>query len=523
MLILILSAFVSEANSDGNTGEQTKGGPYSDRNAGEETEEANDLTFVRGTQQIIHGDVYNAQTITIVQGKDQEPGNSRAAEGIPIDQDKADKDLRDVAMNAGLSHADLQNLFIELGIAQPDIERGERNANSLDFQIRSYHVLLLWKSSNGRKDKRKKILDALVECELGEAKELLEEKWSRTPEVKVTNKIIEDIRKDLRAFYIRCLCKKQMYPWKPGTYVDLNDIFVPLTIDIKIPGARRQHVKKPLIPYTKFLAQDQKDVRFILSGDPGQGKSTFCAKLAHDWSEKKAGLNHIRLLFILELGKLDRSSNIEDAICSQLLSTDYDLNPSILRKVLRDPKLRKAIAVVFDGLDEAATDLLHEQTSNTGNVVKILQYKEMREWKVLVTMRPWRESEILNRHSEYERLELRKLTKSDALTLVTKFFNQNPNDTTAIALGKRLQTHIKQNKHFVDTSTPLAVLLLCWYFAETDGKKGIPERRHQLYTAIFNTMFRMQQHPLSSQLLVSIISVFEIDIGSPLTACKYVE
>ncbi|XP_072047579.1 uncharacterized protein [Amphiura filiformis] len=330
--------------------------------------------------------------------------------------------------------------------------------------------------------------------------------------------IIEDIRKDLRAFYIKCLCKKQMYPWKPGTYVDLNDIFVPLTIDIKIPGARRQHVKKPLIPYTKFLAQDQKGVRFILSGDPGQGKSTFCAKLAHDWSEaeESAGLNHIRLLFILELGKLDRSSNIEDAICSQILSPDYNLNPAILRNVLRNPELGKSIAVVFDGLDEAPSDLLHKQKSNTGNVVKILQCKEMRQWKVLVTTRPWREAEILNSHATeyagvYERLELRKMTKSDGLKLVTKFFNQTPNDTIAVALGKRLQKHIKQNKHFVEISTPLAGQLLCWYWAETDGKKGIPERRHQLYMAIFNIMFKMQQYP-SSKLLDLIDHLGEVSV-----------
>ncbi len=296
-----------------------------------------------------------------------------------------------------------------------------------------------------------------------------------------------------------------MYPWKRGKHVDLKDTFVPLTIDVKIPGARKQHFKKPLQPYTEFLSKDQTYVRFVLSGDPGQGKSTFCAKLAYDWSDSEraqsAGLDHIQLLFILQLGKLDRRSNIEDAICSQLLSDGIE--PSFVRDILNRDLPHDAIAIVFDGLDEAPTDLvLKKKEANSGNVVKILQYKDMRELRVLVTTRPWRESEMQH-YPVYERLELRKMTKSDALKLVFKFFNQNPTDLIAVFLGKRLQGHIEHNKHCVDTSTPLAVLLLCWYWAETDGKKPIPKTRHELYKAIFNIMYKTQERP-SSQLAVSI-------------------
>ena len=234
-----------------------------------------------------------------------------------------------------------------------------------------------------------------------------------------------------------------MYPWKSGNYVDLDEIYLPVTIDITIPGIRP--IKERLKSYQKIFESND-DKRYLLTGSPGQGKSTFCAKLAFDWCHKTnvSPLHDVQLLFIVQLATLDHLSNIEDAICSQLLSSDIDR--SIIGKIIRD--LGKVV-LVLDGLDEAPLDLLKHES--TGNLVEIIRYKQLRECFVLVTTRPWRETEIVSQFPVYRRLELQKMNRSDVKAYVRKLFGQSSDDLTTIALGRRLLQYIDENKLLLDT------------------------------------------------------------------------
>ncbi|XP_072049234.1 uncharacterized protein [Amphiura filiformis] len=195
--------------------------------------------------------------------------------------------------------------------------------------------------------------------------------------------LVQSIAADLKKYYLNSYCKKQMYPWRTGNYVDLDSIYVPVTIDITIPGMRP--IKERLKSYQEIF-ETEDDTRYILTGNPGQGKSTFCAKLAFDWCHKSkvSPLKDVQLLFIIQLATLKHSSSIEDAICSQLLSSNT--NRSTLGKVIH--ALGKKVVIVLDGLDEAPVDLLKHEI--TENLVEIIRFKQHRECCVLVTTRPWR-------------------------------------------------------------------------------------------------------------------------------------
>ena len=260
-----------------------------------------------------------------------------------------------------------------------------------------------------------------------------------------------------------------------------------MTIDIKIPGARP--IKERLESYQDIFSKKEKCTRFVLSGSPGQGKSTFCAKLAFDWSNNPAAspLKHIKLLFIIQLSLVDYKSTIEEAICSQLLSDDID--PVSLGKMIRE--LGLSVILVFDGIDEAPGDLF--KYSNAGNLVKTIRYRDMEVCRVLITTRPWRESEITEMRV-YKRLELQKMNKSSVKEYVQKFFGQNKEDYMMVALGKRLLGYIEENKLLIDTSTPLIVLLICWFWTKTEGKRGIPDRITELYDEIMDIMYRNVTH-----------------------------
>ncbi|XP_072049273.1 baculoviral IAP repeat-containing protein 1e-like [Amphiura filiformis] len=273
-----------------------------------------------------------------------------------------------------------------------------------------------------------------------------------------------------------------MYPWQPGNYVDLDSIYVPVTIDITIPGMRP--IKERLKSYQEIF-ESEEDARYLLTGSPGQGKSTFCSKLAFDWCHKSilSPLKDTQLLFIIQLATLKHSSNIEDAICSQLLSSNVDR--STLGKVVQT--LGKDIVIVLDGLDEAPPDLFKYKI--TGNLVDIIRFKQYRECCVLVTTRPWREKEIISEIPVYRRLELQTMKRSDIRVYVKKLFGQNPTDLTTIALGKRLLQYIDENKLLLDITTPLMVLLISWYWVATNGKKGIPDRITEFYDDIVTIMY----------------------------------
>ena len=293
------------------------------------------------------------------------------------------------------------------------------------------------------------------------------------------------ISKDVEEHYKSTLCKKNTCPWKPKEYLDLNKIFVPLTIDIDVKGATV--VKKHLNSYQDILKKSQDSKRFLLVGDPGQGKSVLCAKMAHDWCYKTAlsPLKHIQLLLILQLSTIDHTSNIEGAICDQLLSDDELINRDKLREVII--KLQQSVLIVFDGADESPPDLFQHEGS-VGNVLRTMRFKSLRKCRVVVTTRPWREDDVKDCHRSYERLELQRMNKSDVKTLVDKFFSQN-DDPNSNIWGNALLRQIEDNKLVVDTSTPLLVVLLCWYYTETKGKSEVPVKIYELYENIINIMY----------------------------------
>ena len=223
---------------------------------------------------------------------------------------------------------------------------------------------------------------------------------------------------------------KKTCPWKPNEYLDLDKIFVPVTIDIDVKGATV--VKKHLNSYQDILKKSQDSKRFLLVGDPGLGKSVLCAKMAYDWCHQTAlsPLKHIKLLFILQLGQMDHTSNIEDAICEQLLSKHdaKKIDRDKLGEVIR--KLDQSVMVVFDGVDESPPKLFEHKSDETdvGNVLDIMRLEDMLGCRVVVTTRPWRENDVKG-CGAYQRLELQRMNKSDVKTLVDKFFTQNDDPT----------------------------------------------------------------------------------------------
>ncbi|XP_072029763.1 uncharacterized protein [Amphiura filiformis] len=319
-------------------------------------------------------------------------------------------------------------------------------------------------------------------------------------ETKNSNYTVEDLAGELKTHYRNKLCKKQLFPWERESYVDLNDIYVQLTVDEDIPKPNKT-IKIPLQFYHLIFEHTEAHRRFILEGRPGLGKSTLCAKIAHDWcsglddKDQNSPLNHIELLFVLELGKVDYKSNIEEEIIKQLLhaSASRFRDPQCLRRTIE--KCGKSVVIILDALDESAPDLL--QCQEVGSIVGILKFEELSSCRVLVTSRPCKRiNELMD--VKYKRLELQPFNKEKIREYVKQFFAVD--DPLSRTLGARLSQMIKNNELVVDISIPLIALLICWYWKITEGKREIPKRRSELYDAIITTMYQscVQQKQHSS-------------------------
>ena len=89
----------------------------------------------------------------------------------------SDRDIRDITSKTGLLHADLQRLFHALNMTHAEIQNAERNTDSRDIILQARRVLNDWRMKNGRNACRRRIVEALLECNLVDAKEILEATW----------------------------------------------------------------------------------------------------------------------------------------------------------------------------------------------------------------------------------------------------------------------------------------------------------------------------------------------------------
>ena len=99
----------------------------------------------------------------------------------------SDRDIREITSKTNLLHADLQRMFHALGMTHAEIENAERNTDSRDVTLQASRVLNEWRMKNGRNACRSKILEALLECNLVDAKEILEATWGFAPQGKSSN------------------------------------------------------------------------------------------------------------------------------------------------------------------------------------------------------------------------------------------------------------------------------------------------------------------------------------------------
>ena len=218
----------------------------------------------------------------------------------------------------------------------------------------------------------------------------------------------------------------------------------------------------------------------LIEGNPGMGKTTYCQKLAYDWSlgeiPSEASFPKAEMLLLLKCRDMNmKTFNIEEAIDDQLLPQDADeKEKQNFFEFIRSNQSR--ILLVLDGLDELRQDLFQ-------SVLPLIQGKVFSNTYLMLTAR----HEAGRRVRRYcdTLLEIVGYTDSDADSYIKRYFSKHDDSSLADRMIEKLN---KDEQLRQLTVNPLNTALLCLLFEETRGE--FPSKRTGLYDGLVECALR---------------------------------
>ena len=270
------------------------------------------------------------------------------------------------------------------------------------------------------------------------------------------------------------------FPWcEDDLQLKLSKIFTRLQIFSKdIERARR--TDKVVQMTDAFMPHEEcEEPRVVLiEGQPGMGKTTYCQKLAYDWSMENISLEacfpQVKMLLLLKCRDM-KTANIEEAIDDQLLPLDAD------KKEKEDffhfiRCNQSKILMVLDGLDELPENLLK-------GLFPLIQRKILSNTYLMLTARHEAGMRV-RRHCD-TLLEIVGFTKEDADSYITKYFSNHEDPSLAAKLIEKLDRE-KQLREL--SSNPLNTALLCLLCEDTKGV--FPSNQTKLYDQLVSCAVR---------------------------------
>ncbi|XP_067016243.1 protein NLRC3-like isoform X2 [Acropora muricata] len=301
--------------------------------------------------------------------------------------------------------------------------------------------------------------------------------WSMNKETYsagIPEKIAQLIRRDYKK---AMLCP---FPWcEDELQYKLENIFT--TLQILSKTKERSRLTDVTVNMTDVFKPhvDCKNPRVVLvEGNPAMGKTTYCQKLAHDWSLSRipsdSWFPKVEILLLLKCREMNAGiANFFEAVDDQLLPKDVERSEkenifSFIRNY------QSKILLILDGLDELKDkDLL----------LPLIQGKELSNIYLLLTARPEMGAK-LRRYCD-SLLQIVGYTKRDVNSYIDRYFS-NHSDTSLAEKLKRQLAHDDQLKDL--TSSPMNTALLCLVCEETNGT--FPIKQTELYECLVSCAIR---------------------------------
>ena len=296
------------------------------------------------------------------------------------------------------------------------------------------------------------------------------------PSLVLPEKLVELIRRDYKG---AVLCP---FPWcEDELQLKLSNIFTRLQI-VSRTKERSQLTDDSVNMTEIFKSHPECDnPRVVLiEGNPGMGKTTYCQKLAHDWSVGEippdASFPEVEILLLLKCRDMHmKTANIEEAIDDQLLPQDAG------KKEKEDffhfiRSNQSKILLILDGLDELRQELLP-------SIQQLIQGKIFSNTFLVLTARH-EEGIRLRRYCD-TLLEITGYTNDDVDSYVKKYFSKHENQSLAEEMIQQLKINTELREL---TANPLNTALLCLLCEETNGI--FPSSRTKIYDDLVSCALR---------------------------------
>ncbi|KAJ8034150.1 Protein NLRC5 [Holothuria leucospilota] len=285
-------------------------------------------------------------------------------------------------------------------------------------------------------------------AKIDEYKEIVKEENNQLPQTTPHS------LKDKRALFVEFLKKKikiwyetmTPVPWKKSCQWKSTDLFVGSGLILTDSKAKQnvQNIDEQCkLIYTEIFTHEKlkSEIRIILEGDSGAGKTMLSSQLAYDWSEGK--INGVDILIFLPL-KIVEDKTLIQAVNEFYIPTNTPLSGNDIESILASGTER--ICLLLDGLEEYSTRG-KMRAKESSEVMKIMKKEKYSNCKVVITCR----SDFAHDLPEYPMLKLGRFGETERNSYIEKL---SPHKQ------KKIKRIIQDNPFILDLcSVPLLFVL----------------------------------------------------------------
>ena len=269
------------------------------------------------------------------------------------------------------------------------------------------------------------------------------------------------------------------FPWcEDELQFKLDNIFTRLQIISKTRERSKLTDNVSMTDIFRPHAECENPRVVLVEGNPAMGKTTYCRKLAHDWSLSRipsdSWFPKVEMLLLLKCRDINEgTSNIQDAIDDQLLPVDVERSEKEnFFSFIRISQSR--ILLVLDGLDE---------WKNEDLLLPLIEGKVLSDIYLLLTARPEVGAKV-RRYCD-SLLQIVGYSEGDAISYIEQYFRNHSDPSLAKKLKDKLAVNFQLKEL---TSSPMNTALLCLLCEETNGM--FPIKQTELYECLVSCAIR---------------------------------
>ena len=221
---------------------------------------------------------------------------------------------------------------------------------------------------------------------------------------------------------------------------------------------------KEVVEYEEVFTEYCEGALVLIEGRPGSGKTTLVHKVASDWAKGNDILQGAKLVFLVPLRLLNKTSKDESIL--GILRMFY-ADDAVIAQVKKDLERSggRGVCFIFDGLDEY-------RHADCSIIQELLEKKYLCSSMIIVASRPVATSEI--RKYASKRIEVLGFTKQQIYDYISQYYFEDD------SMASRLESYLKVRANILHMCyLPVHAAMICYLFSQLEG--NIPHTETEIY------------------------------------------